>query len=224
MVEVAAPHGDWRALDIATAAGHTAFAFAPHVAELIATDLTSEMVELCRARAAELDHENVTVQSADAEDLPFDDESFDVVSCRIAPHHFPNPGDFISEVTRVLKPGGVFVMVDNVVPADERVAKIYNAWEKTRDPSHVRALSVDEWVALCDAAGLEVTLTENAAKEMSFANWVNNMSVPTELRAGLLRDLVEADDDVAAFLQPRGTTEANASFVLSEGLVLATKP
>ena len=224
MVEVTAPQTHWRGLDIATAAGHTAFAFAPHVAEMVATDLTPEMVELCASRAAELGYQNVTVQQADAEALPFDDAAFDLVSCRIAPHHFPNPGDFISEVERVLKPNGVFVMVDNVVPANSGVADVYNSWEKTRDPSHVRALSIAEWVDLCAHARLAVMLSEDAPKQMSFSNWVENMSVPMELRPGLLRDLLDANADVAAFLQPSGTTESDASFVLTEGLVLASKP
>lgn len=224
MVEVTAPQAHWRGLDIATAAGHTAFAFAPHVAEMVATDLTPEMVELCASRAAELGYQNVTVQQADAEALPFDDAAFDLVSCRIAPHHFPNPGDFISEVERVLKPNGVFVMVDNVVPANSGVADVYNSWEKTRDPSHVRALSIAEWVDLCAHARLAVMLSEDAPKQMSFSNWVENMSVPMELRPGLLRDLLDANADVAAFLQPSGTTQSDASFVLTEGLVLASKP
>jgi len=224
MVELAAPKAGWRGLDIATAAGHTAFAFAPHVLEMTATDLTPEMVELCRARAQELGHDNVIVHQADAEALPFPDGEFDLVTCRIAPHHFPNPDRFIAEVARVLTPGGVFVLVDNIVPSDSQIADAYNAWEKIRDPSHVQALSVNEWVGLCESAELHVTLTETAPKKMSFANWVNNMSVPDELRPGLLADLLDADDDIGAFLQPSGTTEANAVFVLTEGMVLAVKP
>ena len=115
-------------------------------------------------------------------------------------------------------------MVDNVVPANSGVADVYNSWEKTRDPSHVRALSIAEWVDLCAHARLAVMLSEDAPKQMSFSNWVENMSVPMELRPGLLRDLLDANADVAAFLQPSGTTQSDASFVLTEGLVLASKP
>ncbi len=221
MVELVAPEPTWHALDIATAAGHTAFAFAPHVATVVATDLTPEMVALATERAAELGHDNVTTEVADAEHLPFDDHTFDVVSCRIAPHHFPNPGEFVAEVARVLKPGGVFVMVDNIVPDDERVAEIYNDWEKRRDPSHSRALSLEEWVEHCGAAALDVRTTERAKKRMGFEFWVNNMSVPDELRPELLHDLLTADDDVKAFLEPEGTTADDASFSLTEGLLVA---
>ena len=221
MVELAAPEADWHALDIATAAGHTAFAFAPHVASVTATDLTPEMVALATERATELGHDNVSTQIADAESLPFDDDAFDVLSCRIAPHHFPNPGTFVGEVARVLRPGGVFVMVDNIVPNDEEVAATYNAWEKRRDPSHVRALSLEEWVDHCRAASLDIRTTETAKKRMGFDFWVNNMSVPDELRPGLLDDLLHADDDVKAFLEPEGSTADDAAFYLTEGLVVA---
>ncbi len=223
MVEAAEPQSDWRALDIATAAGHTAFAFAPHVASVLATDITPEMVALASERARELRHDNVTTQLADAEQLPFDDATFDLVTCRIAPHHFPNPDTFVSEVARVLTPGGVFVMVDNIVSDDERVAAVYNAWEKKRDPSHVRALPLSEWVGLCERKGLSVRSAETADKKMNFDAWVTNMNVPHELRPELLENLLEADDEVAAFLRPTGVTADDAGFTLTEGIIAAIK-
>ena len=224
MVELVEPQSDWKALDIASAAGHTAFSFAPHVASVVATDLTPEMIELAAERAGELGLSNVDTQLADAEDLPFDDASFDLVTCRIAPHHFPSPQTFISEVARVLVPGGTFVMVDNVVPSDGAVAETYNQWEKVRDPSHVEALSVDAWTSLCEAAGLIMRHVETAPKRMGFQFWVDNMSVPDELRPGLLDDLLNGNDGVKAFLQPSGTTAADAEFVLTEALLVATAP
>ncbi len=224
LVELVEPQTHWHALDVASAAGHTAFAVAPHVTSVVATDLTPEMVALAAERAGELGHSNVSTQIADAEDLPFDDASFDLVTCRIAPHHFPTPASFVSEAARVLEPGGVFCLVDNIVPDDESVAAIYNAWEKRRDPSHVEALSLAKWVSLCDDAGLAVTHTETMGKYMDMAAWLDNMSVPNELRPGLLDDLLNANDDVCAFLQPTGDTIDNAGFVLSEGLVVAKRP
>jgi len=221
LVELVQPQAGWDALDIATAAGHTALAFAPHVRSVVASDLTPEMVELAATRATDVGLENVTAQLADAEDLPFDDDSFDLVTSRIAPHHFPNPPTFVAEVARVLRPGGVFGLVDNIVPNDASTAATYNAWEKRRDPSHARALSMGEWRSLIEAAGLTVAHEETLRKQMSFADWVNNMSVPEGDRPGLLRDLLEGNDGLRAFLRPAGTTEADATFVLSEGIIVA---
>lgn len=223
MVELVEPHSDWHALDIATAAGHTAFAFAPHVEEMIATDLTPEMVALAAERAIELGHENVHAELADAENLPFDDETFDLVTCRIAPHHFPNPGAFISEVARVLVPGGTFAMVDNVVPDDAEVALFCDDWERRRDPSHVGCLSMSEWSALLTGVGMLIRSSETAPKRMGFEFWVDNMSVPGHLRPELLTDLLEATPAVRTFLRPEGSTQHDAAFFLTEGLLVATK-
>lgn len=221
MVELVKPQPDWRALDIASAAGHTAFTFAPHVASVVASDLTPEMVELAASRAAEADLSNVTTQLADAEALPFEDDSFDLVTCRIAPHHFPSPDAFVGEVARVLTAGGTFAMVDNMVPTDTDVAATYNDWERRRDPSHIGCLSMDEWTALCEQHGLTVRSAETADKKMGFQFWVDNMSVPEEVRPGLLRDLLDATPAVQAFLRPTGTTQGDAGFVLTEGLIVA---
>lgn len=228
MVEVAAPEPHWTALDIATAAGHTAFAFAPHVASVIATDLTPEMVELAASRAADANHHNVTVRLADAEDLPFDDASFDLVTCRVAPHHFPSPKKFVDEMARVLCPDGVAVMVDNVVPDptspdQAAIGEFCNAWEARRDPGHVRCLSVAEWTGLFESSRLHVEVAEVVDKRMDFNAWADNMSVAEELRRELLADLFDSGDDVRAYLRPEGQSPDDAVFYLTEGLFLARK-
>ncbi len=223
MVELTHPQPDWHALDIATAAGHTAFAFAPHVQHVVASDLTPEMVELAAARALDLGHANVSTQLADAEDLPFENESFDLVTCRIAPHHFPDPAAFVGEVSRVLKAGGTFTMVDNVVPDDPEVALFCDDWERRRDPSHVGCLSMTEWTDLMTTVGLHISDAETAPKRMGFQFWVDNMDVPAELRPDLLTDLLGGTPAVKAFLRPEGLTQADAAFFLTEGLIVASK-
>src|SRR5712691_11718293 len=87
LVELVQPQPAWRALDVATGAGHTAYAFAPHVARMWATDITEEMLNLVREEAGKRGLANMRVAHAKAEALPFEDETFDLVTCRIAPHH-----------------------------------------------------------------------------------------------------------------------------------------
>ena len=91
LLELVQPQPDWQAVDVATGAGHTALAFAPYVARVVATDLTAEMLAKTAELAAARGLTNVETKPADAEALPFDDASFDLVTCRLAFHHFPNP-------------------------------------------------------------------------------------------------------------------------------------
>ncbi len=107
MVELAGATPETRMLDIATGGGHVARAFAPHVGSIVASDLTPEMLAHTKAAFDDWGLANVSVAVADAEDLPFDDASFDLVTCRIAPHHFPHIDAFVGEVFRVLVPGGI---------------------------------------------------------------------------------------------------------------------
>lgn len=226
LVTALEPEAQWRVLDIATAAGHTAFAIAPAVAEVVASDLTPEMLTVARQGATDRGLTNVRFELADAESLPFEDASFDAVTCRIAPHHFPAPARFVAEAARVLQPGGAFGLVDNVVPDDVEVATFANDWERRRDPSHLRALSVDEWLELMLAAGFTIRHSELMAKRMVFSTWVDNMDVAPEVRASLLADLETAPEPVTAFLRPElGATgdQDAAAFFLTECLIVGVK-
>lgn len=234
LVELVRPGKDWIALDVATGAGHTAAAFAPHVARVVASDLTPEMLQQAQKLAAEKGFANMETAIADAESLPFDDQSFDLVTCRIAPHHFPDVSLFLSEVQRVLKPGGVFALVDNVSPdpettpgfskAELRDAAIaYNAFEKVRDPSHGRALPTAEWLELIEDAGLKLRHREHAAKGMDFASWVKTMNVPAETVPKLRAMLDDASPALRTFLKP-AETDGKLGFTLDELIAIAVKP
>jgi len=65
LVELVRPQADWQALDVAAGAGHTALAFAPHVAHVVATDLTEQMLAKTAELAAQRGLANVETRPAD---------------------------------------------------------------------------------------------------------------------------------------------------------------
>jgi ubiquinone/menaquinone biosynthesis C-methylase UbiE/uncharacterized OsmC-like protein len=166
------PKSNMVVLDIATGAGHTAMAVAPYVREVMATDLTPEMIAETQRLSSEKGIKNLRTQVADAEALPFADASFDAVTVRIAPHHFPNIQKAIGEVARVLRPGGVFIVEDSCAPEARRQDKFINDLEKLRDPTHVRSYTRREWKAMLAQAGLAVVRVRNYRKQHDVADWV----------------------------------------------------
>jgi ubiquinone/menaquinone biosynthesis C-methylase UbiE len=105
LLVLAAPQPGWRLLNVATGGGHTALAFAPRVREVVATDLTPDRLAAPASYIRGLGAANVVCREADAIALPFDDGEFDLVTCRVAPHHFPDRAQFVREMARVLRPG-----------------------------------------------------------------------------------------------------------------------
>lgn len=82
--------------------------------------------------------ENVRFQQGTAESLPFPDDSFDIITCRYAAHHFSDVRKAVREVARVLKQDGRFLLVDHYAPEDPVLDEFVNHLNRLRDPSHVR--------------------------------------------------------------------------------------
>jgi ubiquinone/menaquinone biosynthesis C-methylase UbiE len=234
LIELTKPQATWRALDVATGAGHTAAAFAPNVASVVASDLTDEMLTEAAALAASRGFANMQTARADAEALPFPDASFELVTCRIAPHHFPDVPTFVAEARRVLTPGGTLAVVDNISPdqastpgfsnAELRDASLtYNAFEKIRDPSHGRCLGMAEWSEVIEDAGLELQHVERLPKDMEFQPWAERMGADATTIERLRSMLDDASPALAAFLKPR-LVDGSLWFTLDEAILIARKP
>ncbi len=182
IVEFAQPSETERVLDIATGTGFAAFAVAPKVAHVTATDLTYEMLAKARELAAERGMSNVEFQVAAAEALPFASGSFDIVTCRIAPHHFQDVPAFLSESYRVLRPSGLFCMIDTVCPESERLIRWQNRVEKLRDTSHVWAYPPSEWRKMIGEAGFKIEReTQSKNAEIQFSWWTRRETKSEEL-------------------------------------------
>jgi SAM-dependent methyltransferase len=179
LVEVAAPQPIDLALDVATGTGNTALALAPVVLRVIGLDVASGMLDQARARAQAENIQNVEFVTGSAENLPFPDAEFSLVVSRHAPHHFHDLDKFLREVRRVLKPGGRFVVADQISPSAQ-VADWVDRWERTRDPSHFRQRTVNEWRQASAAAGLAWIRDQAVPYELPFDWWVKQAGCEEE--------------------------------------------
>ncbi len=191
MLELAAPQPSWDVLDVATGTGFTALAFAPRVAHVVGADVSPGMLAQAAKRAQEQGIANVAWQEAPAETLPFGDGAFDLVTVRIAPHHFTDVRAFLAEVRRVLTPSGVFVLGDTTVPdGDAETAAWQNDVEKVRDSSHNANLPPETWRALAAEAGFTVTDLESlsGAIQLALTPWLETAGATGE-RAERVRQM-----------------------------------
>ena len=223
MVAITQPQPDWQVLDVATGGGHTALKFAPYVTRVLATDLTPNMLAAARDFIAGQGVTNVDFELADAEDLPFEADSFDLVTCRIAPHHFPECARFIERAARVLKPGGILLVQDHLLPEEEAAARYIDDFEQLRDPSHHRAFSQTEWFAMFEAANLRVKHTEEIIKRHTLLPWAERQGCTAETIHQLTLLLTEAPPIPAAWLAPQAIGTPEASFANHHILIKGQK-
>ena len=148
------PSGEERVLDVGTGAGAVAVALAPFVRSVVAVDVIPELLEQARRRAAGLD--NVEIREGDAARLPFEAGEFDLAACVRVLHHVRRPELVVAEVTRVVRPRGHVLVVDQIAPADPLVGIELDRFERARDPSHVRLLPDGDIRFLLEMNGLVV--------------------------------------------------------------------
>ena len=219
LVELAQPQPAERVLDVATGTGHTAFAFAPHVREVIAVDVTPEMLAEGEKLKAEYRVQNVEFRIADAHELPFEDESFDIVTCRRAAHHFADIGRALSEMKRVLKRSGRLVIDDRSVPDDDFVDITLNRLDWLHDHSHVRQYRPGEWENMLQAAGVAVEAVEVYTRQRplsAFTDRVDPESV-AEIEAMVAR-LNEPQRLALNFAEKDGGVYLNHWYVMISGV------
>lgn len=178
MVQAAALRGRERLLDAGAGTGHTALAFAPHVGEVIALDLTAAMLAQGRRLAVERGLHNIEFRLGDVERLPFADASFDIVTSRYSAHHWPHPERALHELARVLRPGGQLLLGDVVAPDEPTGDTFLNAIELLRDPSHVRDHSQAQWLTMLAAAGFSAEALFTWDLRLEFEKWVRRMATP----------------------------------------------
>ena len=216
--------GEWQpdlyALDVATGGGHTALAVAPHVAQVMVTDLTPRMLEKAREFMLAQGVTNAQFQVADAEQLPFANAIFDRVTCRIAPHHFSNMAQAVQEIARVLKPGGLFLLIDCMAPSNPELDFFDNTVEKWRDPSHGRSCTAEEWEGFFIQAGLRIEHQEFFRKKHDYDDWTTRSQIPIAEKTKLARFILESNDRIKQHFEVVQRTDGSLESFTNDYILL----
>ena len=211
VVDFVAPSGAEHVLDIGTGAGHTALALAPHVASVVLTDPVPTMLATARRVFAEAGVHNAEFVQAVAERLPFPDASLDIVTTRLAAHHFDDVALAFRQVARVLRPGGVFVIIDTLAPEDPESAAYQDEVERLRDPTHRRIYTQQQWIAFCEQAAFRVEKTAVVRKAHDFEPWLE--------RGG--EDAATMQRVRARFLDAPASAVRDLDIVVTDGRVMS---
>jgi ubiquinone/menaquinone biosynthesis C-methylase UbiE len=173
-----------RALDISTGAGHTAALIAKYCDNVVALDLSPGMLRESRKRYGS---RGIHFVLGDAERLPFQDKSFSMATCRIAPHHYSDVRAFLRELARVLEEGGHGIIVDSIVPEDPELGEFMNRMETLRDHTHKRSFTFTEWENHFKECGLLLIESRKFRKTHHYSSWLSRTDPP----AGRRRELAE---------------------------------
>lgn len=212
-------HGDARVLDLGCGGGHLTFNISPLVKEIVAYDLSQEMLGVVERAARERGLHNVTTQQGTVEKLPFGDGGFDVVMSRFSAHHWHNLDAGLREAGRVLKPGGTLAIIDTITSGIAVIDTYFQALELLRDCSHVRNYTRAEWEAGFARAGFLSRSTAAFRLRLDFKSWVERMSTP-QLHVDAIRSLQKA---VSTQATRHFGTEHDGSYQIDVALFEAIK-
>lgn len=192
-----------RVLDVATGTGFTALALRPYVASTTGLDLTHGMLieavrlaaDAARSWSAILPPRKIAWVEGDVEALPFRNDTFSVVTCRRAPHHFVRLDSAVGEMLRVLGPGGRIGLVDQISPEEPDAMGLMDQLETLRDSSHGHALSVGEWQSVFGRHNIALTFLDVVESRQSFQSWMDLADTAPDRRRAIEEALRSATPD-----------------------------
>jgi SAM-dependent methyltransferase len=215
IVALATEHGGTRIVDVGTGVGHTLRRLAPSFQSAVGVDATREMLEAGRGVLEGAGVTNALLVQANATALPIGSGSADVVASRLAAHHFADAAGAFREIARILRQGGLFVLVDNYAPDEPGLDRFINEIETLRDPSHVRNHTIRGWRELLERAGLETTVdSDTAVTKLTTDDWLERSQTPPDRAEEVRRRLRAAAPSAVSAFQITPQTFVVRKFIL----------
>jgi SAM-dependent methyltransferase len=169
------------ALDAGCGTGALAFALAPYVAQVVGVDAREEYLQAAGSAAPD----NVRFVEGDTTALPFRYAAFDIAGSLRVLHHARRPELAVSELTRVLRPGGRVLVVDQLGSIDPLRSLEMDRFERLRDPTHVRLLPDADIRGYLDANDLVLLSSEVTNEVVDVEHRFDLASTPEEERVAI---------------------------------------
>ncbi|NYE63654.1 SAM-dependent methyltransferase [Duganella sp. 1224] len=214
-------------LDLGCGAGHASFAVAPAASSVTAFDLSPEMLNVVASAARDRGLDNIGTRQGNVASLPFDDAAFCMVITRFSAHHWLDVPAALREVRRVLKPNGVFVVIDITAPETPLHDTTLQAVELLRDGSHVRDYRPTEWTHMLGTAGYTSERVSDWKLPMQFDDWTARMRTPAERIVAIRSLLRGAPEETRRYyaVQDDDSFTIDASlFIARPGAAAASSP
>lgn len=190
LIRKIAATGEEQALEVAAGTCICGRALAPYVKDITCLDMTEEMLAQGIRLAAENHIKNIYFQSGNAEKLPYESETFDLVITRLSFHHFDNPEKPFQEMKRVLKKSGKLVVWDmEAVEEDLRIMD--DKIEKMRDSSHTKILSREEFEEMFEK-DFTLQCEETTPVPVNLKSWMELTGTPEDVQKEII-DLMKSD-------------------------------
>ncbi len=199
-------------LDIATATGHFTKPFKADFK--VATDISLNMLKIAKNKNF---IQNVVLCKAEA--LPFTNGFFDIVTCRIAMHHFKNPPIFFKETHRILKNEGIFVLIDSIVDTDDI---FLNQIERIRDKTHKKSLTILEILQLAKGYFRLISF-QNIFKEHNFHEWATRLNQNHETVQKIIKAFIQLPDNIKKELKIKSEKDKIISYTDKKGIFIFQK-
>ncbi len=215
LAAIAAEVKPQRALDLGAGGGHVSYTLSPYVGQVVACDLSHDMLAAIAATARERKLANVETTEASAEALPFPDQSFDFIASRFSAHHWRGFEKGLHEARRVAKPESRAVFIDCYASEVALFDTHLQSVELLRDVSHVRDHALSHWIHALGRAGFSVRSLHTWRLRMDFPVWTARMATPEPLQRAI-RDLQHAASaETAAYfaIEPDGSFEIEVAMI-----------
>lgn len=204
-------------LDLGCGGGHVSYRAAAHALQVLAVDVTAQMLEVVAKTAAARGITNITTRQAAAEQLPFDDGHFDFVASRFSAHHWQDMAAGLRQARRVLAAGGRAVFIDTIAPRDAVLDTHLQAVEVLRDASHVRNYNLGEWTTALEGAGFRVDGVTRRRLRLEFSSWIARTRTPPDY-AAVIRSLQKG---ACRAVQEHFSIEPEGSFTIDTVAITA---